>query len=349
MPCGDSESQDQYHELRAVLSRSPIEPHIPLVRSILWKDHRVRAVFNKLYFCPPDETFHEFLENVVIWTLGEEWFKHQIGMGAGRRHQVVDWRYAFHDLKKHGIDDEHKVDGRQVWSSTGSGPIWALITLGYDLFCLQQKSALPDFLVAKLRKHRKFQSARYEVTVAAMMARAGFEIGYLDEKVRSEKHCEFIARSPELGVEVGVEAKSKVRPGVLHEKGPRRDDPNWRGVIDLIRTAKMQKPAGLPFLMFVDLNLPPSPGVAPGEKPWVNEGLDRISVALGQPSASNPDPFALLVITNFSMHYGGVVEETPSWESAYTVAQYPETSLNSTAVRRVLEAVGRYGKVPAEV
>jgi hypothetical protein len=307
------------------------------------------VVFDKLYLRPQNETFHEFLENVVIWTLGEEWFKHQIGMEPDKRHQVVQWKYAFHELKKRTMNQQHQVPGTAVYSAEPSGPAAALITFGYDLFCLQQKVALPDFLVTRLRGHKEFQSARYEISAAAITARAGFEIEYLDDKAKSEKHCEFIASSVESGVEFGVEAKSKVRPGVLHEKGNQNDEPNWRGVIDLIRAAKKQKPAGLPFLILVDLNLPPSLGTPPGEKPWVNEGLRRISKALGQPSESNPDPFNLLVITNFSMHYGSAEDHVAPLEWGYHGSDYPESATDPAVLLRILETIRRYGQVPSEV
>src|SRR5437899_11543475 len=56
------------------------EPYLDLVRSIVGQGHRVRVLFNTLHFRPERETFHEFLRNVVLWTLGEDWWKHQIQM-----------------------------------------------------------------------------------------------------------------------------------------------------------------------------------------------------------------------------------------------------------------------------
>src|SRR5215813_13055485 len=40
---------------------SPVEPHLQLVQSVVWKGHRWRALYNTLHYRPEKETFHEFL------------------------------------------------------------------------------------------------------------------------------------------------------------------------------------------------------------------------------------------------------------------------------------------------
>ncbi len=39
----------------------------------IWQGRRVRALWNRLYLRPPVGTFHEFLVNVLKWTVGDEW------------------------------------------------------------------------------------------------------------------------------------------------------------------------------------------------------------------------------------------------------------------------------------
>src|SRR5205807_69563 len=100
-----------------------------------------------------------------------------------------------------------------------------------------------------------FQGARHEIAVAAIFARADFEITLLDEAIKKEKHCEFIAKHKRTGTEVYVEAKSRRRKGVLNEPGV-FDDSNIRGdVFGLYQSALTQGPGNKPFFVFIDANL----------------------------------------------------------------------------------------------
>src|SRR5262249_18915643 len=199
--------------------------------------------------------------NVVLWTLGHTWWKHQIRMSVEQRHVITRWKYAFSEFTRRNIGKLSEAPGSQRFSGPVPGTVYALLALGYDLFCLQAKNALPEFLIEKLRSNLDFQGARYEVAVAAIMARAGFEITYLDDKAVQQKHCEFIAQHKATGINIGVEAKSRVRPGVLNTKGEFNYTEDWRGIWQLVRAARKQKPPGLPFFIFVDVNLPPSPDI----------------------------------------------------------------------------------------
>jgi len=329
--------------------RSSVEPHLDLVPNIVWQGYRWRAVFNRLHYRPIHETFHEFLVNVVKWTFGEKWWKNQIKINPDDRHAVVKWTYVLSEFQKLRTDDAHKEADGFTYIADSPGLVWALMSLGYDLFCLQAKNRLPEFLVDRIRKHREFQSARYEIAVAAIMLRSGFEIHFLDELAVSEKHCEFIATHKDTKIRIGVEAKSRVRSGVLHEKGEFNYLQDWRGILDLIRRAKKQKPAGLPFFIFVDVNLPPSPGVPIDKKPWIAD-LKRVIEELGTPSPDNPEPFTALVPTNFSHHYGSMEGKTFRGESGLILSLYPENPLLHLGIIDVImETLNRYDQIPDEV
>jgi len=82
--------------------------------------------------------------------------------------------------------------GRQVFTAQAPRIVWALLTLGYDLFCRQTKNAPPGYFVDRLRTNRSFQAARYKVATGAIMARAGYDVHFLDEETKDEKHCEFL-------------------------------------------------------------------------------------------------------------------------------------------------------------
>ena len=329
---------------------SPVEPHLQLVPSVIWKGRRIRALWNSLYFRPEKETFHEFLIYVVLWTLGEQWWKHQIRMPVEERHVVTRWRYNFSEFTKKNVGKPTDTSSSERFTGDTSGTIHALLALGYDLFCLQTKNALPEFLIKKLRSNQDFQGARYEVTVAAIMTRAGFEITYLDDKGIQQKHCEFIAKHKETGIEIGVEAKSRVRPGVLNTKGEFDYHEDWKGVGQLVRKARKQKPPALPFFIFVDVNLPPSPNDPPDKKPWLRDMIAAFDKSYEAPTAQNPDPFNALFPTNFAYYYGEDPAEPVYGEWGFIIPRFSETLLpDSRPIDTTIESLERYGKVPEEV
>lgn len=321
----------------------------PLVPSIVWNGHCWRALYNTLHYRPEKETFHEFLINVVLWTFGQKWWKHQIRMPVEQRHVVTRWKYAFSEFTRRNIEKLSETSDAQRFSGDAPGTVYALLALGYDLFCLQAKDALPEFLIEKLRSNQDFQGARYEIMVAAIMARAGFEITYLDDKAVQQKHCEFIARHKTTGIDIGVEAKSRVRPGVLNTKGEFNYTEDWRGIWQLVRTARKQKPLGLPFLIFVDVNLPPSPEVPPDKKSWLRDMFAAFD-NFGAPTAEEPDPFNALFPTNFAYYYGNETGKPTRGEWAFVIPRFSETPLpNRKLIDDVVEALDRYGWVPKEV
>jgi hypothetical protein len=181
------------------------------------------------------------------------------------------------------------------------------------------------------------------------MMRAGFDIEYLDEKASNDKHCEFIATHRRTGIKVGVEAKSRKRPGVLNEPGVFDYEEDWRGIQQLIRKAKKQRPVGLPFFIFVDVNLPPSPHVPWPDKPWIRD-VQRVLGTLGTPSLENPDPFTALFPTNYAQYYGSNVESAAPPEWGAVVPKHPIVSLpEPTILRDITDALARYGLIPREV
>lgn len=326
-----------------------IEPHLHLVRSIIHEEYRVRAVFNKLHIQPIKETFHEFLILVVKWTFGEKWWKIQTGMNPDDRHAFVNWNYAFYEFTKKHMTDSHKENDGWTYSIECSGSVWALLTFGYDLLCLQHKNYLPDFFIERLRKKKSFQGARYEIVAAAIMIRSGFQIKYLDKEEKSKNHCEFIALHEKFEIKIGVEAKSRVRSGVLNKKGEFSYSEDRKRIKKLVNEAKKQKPNNLPFLIFIDINLPLTPKVPFNEKPWVKD-IQNVLNELHIPSSENPDPYNAIIITNFSYHYEEIKEGSVKSEWGIIISQFPETSLPNTNILNIInDTLNRYDRIPREI
>ena len=237
-----------------------------------------------------------------------------------------------------------------MWSAVPSGKVKALLQFAYDNYCLQTVNKLPDFLVSKLKNVREFQGARYEVAVAAIISRAGYEITFLDDQIKSKKHCEFIAKNKDSGEEIGVEAKSRRRKGVIHEEGQSDEATLMKGDVErLFKEACAQRPDNMPYLIFLDLNVMPTPGVPMEQKPWI-EDIKAMLDKYKDVSPENPDPFNAVALTNFSYYYGGNIGDAPSGEYVLIVSPHPQLpSSDPKALGEIWECLQRYSRIPNEV
>ena len=149
--------------------------------------------------------------------------------------------------------------------------------------------------------------------------------------------------------QTGVEAKSRRRPGVLHEKGTFAASSDARGIEKLLRKAQKQKPEGMPLLIFIDVNLPPAPGAPPEEKSWVVDARKMFD-RLGAPTPQSPDPFAAVFLTSFPHHYGwpdGKSYHGGEWERV--LPRFSEHLVPSDLLRRIYETVRRYDTIPNDI
>jgi hypothetical protein len=275
-----------------------------VLSSFIWHGKRFRIIWNRLYWFPPDQTFHQFLDYLLVHTLNGEWLRKQSSLTAAEQHVVVRWRTALLDLVRTAPTTP---DGG--WVRTG--PIQAYLSLAYDLYWLQIVNKLPRSLRSRLRNKEAFQGARYEVLVAAAFARAGFGVELLDESIKAAKHCEFIATHKKTGSMVYVEAKSRHRHGVLHQPGTFDHSSGVRAdLFRLYSRAVDQGPSEAhPFLIFIDANLPMEPGVPLDKIPWVrefDEGLMKRRMAERGVTAETA-----VLVTNFAPHFGNETDAAP--------------------------------------
>lgn len=311
----------------------------------IWKGQRVRAIWNKLYFRPPTETFHEFILNVLKWTLGKDWYMTEVGKAPEDRHQIVQWYFSFGDFTRRMTTEENRR-GDKLWAADTTGNIQALLTLAYDVYSLQHTNRLPDALVARLKNRQGFQGARYEIAIAATFARMTWNVEWVEDK--SVKHCEFIAHDPVRTLSVGVEVKSRHRAGVLHQPGIIDLEKSAKADVDrLFREALSQAPTGIPFLVFVDLNIPPSGEQVTLKMPWM-EDLRRMLEAYGTPTRSSPDPYTALILTNFPWHYVGDQTKAPRGQHVMVISMYPQHALPLQVLEHLQLALNEYGRIPQE-
>ena len=326
------------------------EPHLHLVPSLVWDERRWRTIWNTMHYRPLQETFHEFIiYRVLLPTFGEDWRKEQMALPETDRHIMIRWVQSYSEWKKRNRQESNK-ESENRWSAVPSGEVLALHQFAYDAYCLQTVNKLPEFLVNKLKNVREFQGARYEVAVAAIIARAGYEITFLDDQIKSKKHCEFIAKNKDSGKAIGVEAKSRRRKGVIHEQGQSDEAALAKGDVErLFREACAQRPDNMPYLIFLDLNVMPTPGVPMEQKSWM-EDIKAMLDKHNNVSPENPDPFNAVALTNFSYYYGGNSGDAPSGEYVLIVSPHPQfPSSDPKALGEIWECLGRYSHIPNEV
>jgi hypothetical protein len=194
-----------------------------------------------------------------------------------------------------------------------------------------------------------YQGVRYEIAVAAIFARMGCSFEFLDEQLDGLEqipgHCEFFATEPETGVKVAVEAKSKVRKGILHEPGQSKDFQLWNNVTGPYRNALSQNPEDTPFFVFVDVNAPPTPEITDAfQKPWAKEILEnRKKTPVNKPD--NPDPCTGIIYTNYSYHYQ-TDQEAKANEAIVVAPDYPKHKVPERFLEKMRWAVVNYSYIP---
>lgn len=321
---------------------------ISFVPPVLHQGQKVWAIGDRVYMNrPPNETFHEFILDVLRQTLGEDWRAAEASCPEAERHFVLKCFEEFSRFKLAETDLELLArDG--VVSAPMNGWVSYLIGLAWDVATLVHRINLPDALVGRLRDRDQYQGARYEIAIAAMFSRLGCSIRFLDadEALRRTQRVEFEATHPASGQTFAVEAKSRQRPGVINRPGPVNvEDPldNDRRMVRQLFTKALKKaPEDKAYFIFIDINAPLDAAV--GSR-W-RDDIERWMARLPVPTAQAPDPYTGLFITNFSPHYAGhATSEGETW-----LAVLPEFTRNPMApalADSLLRGLNTYGRVPA--
>jgi hypothetical protein len=310
-----------------------------------YKGHKVRAVRSGVYFRPQDETFHDFLVNHLLWTLGKSWFEAEVKKPLKERHVVLQWRKELYDQVREARETEGDTPGPVGFVPRGN--VKALLVLADDVYQLEHALRTPKAIIRRLRDRRQFQGARYEILSASIFARCSFDIEFIDDKTK--KTPEFYATKKQTGEKVAVEAKSRHRKGVLHEPASAVPVPpgTMKAQVEhLFREALEQAPGNMPFFIFIDLNLPLTPGVPTPEKPWFKE-LKELLDRLKTPTPENPDEFTGVVFTNFGWHYSRD-KSAPGGEYVIVASVYPRYPVSAETWNTLNRALNEYGFIPDE-
>jgi hypothetical protein len=322
--------------------------------SMVQGDTRFRIVWNKVWHYPQQETFHQFLDALVVGTLGQEWFEQQLLLPLKNQNAIVKWRTAMVEvLRRPGDANDGVSTGRTL-----TGPAKAYQCFGYDLYWLQLVHRLPESLIGRLKDFRAFQGARYEVLVAAVFARAGFEIDWIDDNKAAGKHPEFIATHKRTGKKVGIETKSRQRPGAMNYIGTFSRATHLKGdVFDLYDKAVQQAPEDeIPFLIFIDPNVPDSPekgllsysDIPVDTVPWMKEIRDRLIEIWN--AATEPTPESAVLITNLAYYYGDNDSPSPGGMASFFPSTKPRVSiLGDPMIADLIYCFQTYDTVPRQI
>lgn len=336
--------QDKMNKARQEeLQLQKIGIYINYVRPILFKGKKVWALGKNVYFDrPPNQTFHEFIIDNLRLTIGWDWWMEQLQLPFEKRHFIMQ---CFQKYSEWVAVETQKSINRvgSVWASLPNGWSRALVSLSFDVASLIHAQKLPEHLLNRLKSTNEFQGARYEIAMAAIFARLGFEIQFLDDVKRQDKHAEFIAIKDKL--EIVVEAKSKHRKGVLHYPGEKAESDLKIKVLSLLHEAILKETDSKPFIIFIDVNYPITPGVKTEDEKWVEELLEGRKRDLDENTEDNPK-YNAVFFTNFSFHYSGD-DITPSGQFISELPQKHQFPLpDPTVINKLFDALNNYGNVP---
>jgi hypothetical protein len=304
---------------------------------------RARSLYSKVYFRRQEETFHEFILYVMQITLGEKWLNEQGDLPVEKQHFIYrSWENLKKWMKDNKDEKEKNLTGR--YSGKVDGFTAWILALSYDLYILQNTNRLPKELLRRLKHYDQFQGARYEIAIASIFARAGFEIDFVDESEMGKK-CEFFAHNKDAGTIIAVEAKSRHRQGILHMSGSCPPEKLKKGNISkLLHDALQKETKDCPYFIFIDMNTPLDPSRKTEEKRWFK---DMIRIVGNKISSSEKDPSSEngVIITNYSYHYDET-DPTIGGEFAFSIPLHTIHPIPKFLQDRILRIVSKYGQIP---
>ena len=309
----------------------------PLVHTE-WQGSKIVAVGSKVFYgnwkTPIDFLFDFYIKRV----LSKHWGKAELTKPLADRHLVMQWYDSLCRLQAQQAPGDNSVYGFKP-----NGAALSYLLFAFDLFAAQHHGVLKKDLLRRLRRKEHFQGARHELFAIATCIRAGCEIEFEDESDGSKRHVEFIAVHRRTGQRIAVEAKSRHRPGVLGFKGDRPpDDAVEVGIQGLVRDA-LGKPVSDPYVIFVDVNLPPD--LEPVNTKWLDKVGGPILDEWRQDGA--PDPWNMILFTSFPHHYGDDSASAPLGKAVGLLGKNPIIAeTHPEVIREIYEAARKFGALP---
>jgi hypothetical protein len=232
--------------------------------------HQIVAVKNKVHW-GKWKTFPDFLQDYIKTTLDPLWGNSELAKPFGERHPIIQWYEAYCAFQRKNSIGTGKVQSGQI-----TGVVACYLMLAYNLYLIGHNVDLQARMVARLKDKANFQGAYYELMVASILLRAGFELTLEDETSRDTKHCEFAAVSKKTGKKYWIEAKMKGVSGLMGKTdadGSNDTDPLSHLVKHL--AGALRKPAADDRMIFVDVNAELAADLGPDNPPAFMQAAER--------------------------------------------------------------------------
>jgi hypothetical protein len=255
------------------------------------------------------------------------WGNAQLAKPFADRHPVMQWYDTYGRCQQATI----KTPGGMAQAIV-TGIVACYLGLAYNLYLLAHNVELQKRLIDRLKVPDQFQGAYYELIVANLLIRAGFELELEDEADGTSRHCEFSARSRRTGKKYWVEAKMRSVVGQFGKTptdGTTSTNPLGRLIPQL--NDALQKPAADDRLIFIDLNAEMTAN-SEEKPPWIEAAARRLERYEKEDLAAGT--VAYVFVTNFAFHR--YLHDPARFAGFFFGLGIPD--LNRPAVRRVSDA-----------
>jgi Holliday junction resolvase-like predicted endonuclease len=267
---------------------------------------RVVAVGKRLYYSPKWPTFHDFLRDYLLGSLGADWSNAEQAKPIRDRHQILKW-YA-----QATADAKGMVGPSGMATGPMTGAIQAFLNLAYNIYLIAhhgEGQEMADIFLRRLRSTRDddFIGALFETYAAAAFLKAGFALTYEETKARALSCVEFVATWPATGEKFSVEVKSRVHS----------TDPGAAKKVDEVKRLRvgsklakaLAKEAAHPRVVMIEVNVPDQLKATGTLEGWPAAALKQIRDNEDAKGADGqPLPPAYVFVTNHAFHsdLGGV-------------------------------------------
>lgn len=313
----------------------------------LFKGKKIWALGSRIFSRnQPNETFHDFIIFILAESLGQPWLKEQQAKDALERHFIATCFLKFQEWRAKIIEKTGTSPGEK-WVGVPDGWSKSLACLAFDVASLQHTQQLPERILDRLRKTADYQGARYEIAIAAIFARLGFSIEWVESHRGGPKHCEFIATHTKSNIKIAVEVKSRHKEGVIHQPGTPDELKTNRGDVQrLLNQARQKSECGkMPFMIFIDVNAPIKQNENWMEIQWVKDVLSSAQ-RTAPVTIENPEDCTATFFTNYSFHYQ-TEQEAGICEHLAAVPRFTRFPLpDPTFLNALKAALSNYGNVP---
>ncbi len=271
--------------------------------------YRIVAVGNRFRASKQWQTFHDFLRDFFLESLGMEWLKSQAMLPTEKQHLVLRWhQQAMKDLSRLG----KKVG--DIYSAPMTGAARAFLNLAYNIYLIAHHTTDDSIVSSYVSRLKNADSgnvtgALFETYAAAAFLKAGFTLVFEGEKGKavSQSHVEFVATYPKTRKKFSVEVKARARKADASVKPIlEQDDIKRLRVGDKLRAALTKEVAHIRIVL-IEVNVPdiidPSTEKARELTGWPAAALEQIRYQETIPFADGRvKPSAYVIVTNHAFH-----------------------------------------------